>query len=90
MKCGNILVGDQGLIKISDFGASKFIDYKNNTEKLSYSLKGSPYWLAPEVLSGKGYSFPIDIWSIGCLTIEMLTGRPPWSDKYGKDTKKIL
>ena len=46
------------------------------------SLQGSIFWMAPEVvsLSKKGYSAKIDIWSLGCVVLEMFAGRRPWSD----------
>ena len=53
------------------------------------SLKGSPYWLAPEVANRVGHDTSADIWSLGWWTIEMLTGRPPWSDKSKKAAKVI-
>ena len=43
-------------------------------------MKGSPYWIAPEVVLRQGHSFSADVWAYGCLLIEMYTGRPPWSD----------
>lgn len=41
---------------------------------------GTPNWIAPEILRGEGYTRFADIWSVGCTVIEMLTGRPPWSE----------
>ncbi len=43
------------------------------------SMKGSPFWLAPEIANRSGHSYPADIWSLGCCALEMLTGRPPWT-----------
>lgn len=43
------------------------------------SLKGTPYYMAPEVLKRTGHSTPADIWSLACLLIEMLTGKAPWT-----------
>jgi serine/threonine protein kinase len=45
--------------------------------------------MAPELVNRKGHSFPADIWSIGCVVIEMLTSKPPYSDQT-QDTKRVL
>ena len=49
-------------------------------------MKGSPYWMAPEVVMRKGHSFSADVWSFGCVLIEMITSRPPWSD-FSREAK---
>jgi len=73
-----VLIGSEGVIKLTDFGSSK--RYEDDDVSLTKSLKGSPYWMSPEVVSRKGHSYPADIWSIGCLMIEMISGKPPWSN----------
>ena len=96
LKCANVLVDNMGVIKLSDFGASKKIVEEYNEdglfteeEHLSKSVKGSPYWMAPEVIKQTGHSKPADIWSVGCCVIEMLKAVPPWYE-YGKDSKTIM
>ena len=42
------------------------------------SIQGSIFWMAPEVVRNKGYSAKVDIWSLGCVVVEMLTGQRPW------------
>jgi len=42
-------------------------------------FKGTVYWMAPEVVKGKGYSAKVDIWSVGCCVLEMFTGTHPWT-----------
>ncbi|KAK3419872.1 hypothetical protein EUGRSUZ_G00627 [Eucalyptus grandis] len=76
IKCANILVDASGSLKLADFGLAKAI--KINDAK---SLKGSAFWMAPEVVNLKytSYGLAADIWSIGCTVLEMLTGQPPYS-----------
>ncbi|KAH7302674.1 hypothetical protein KP509_23G082200 [Ceratopteris richardii] len=81
IKCANILVNQEGRIKLADFGLAKQIEHGG--EFLSF--KGSPYWMAPEVILQKTSNFAhaVDIWSLGCTVLEMVTGKPPWSDYEG-------
>ena len=88
LKSANILITDNATVKLSDFGCSK----KIITEKLPESVRGSPYWMAPEVVLKRGHGCPADIWSLGCVMIEMITGKPPWSEFSNKssDVLKII
>jgi len=79
LKCANLLLDANGTVKITDFGASKRVTLEEDM-KLTRSLKGSPYWMAPEVVLKRGHSFAADIWSLGCVVIEMATGKAPWSE----------
>ncbi|KAL7748895.1 mitogen-activated protein kinase kinase kinase [Sorochytrium milnesiophthora] len=78
IKCANVLVDDDGVCKISDFGLSKRTETEAYQLYSQHSLQGSVYWMAPEVVRGKGYSAKVDIWSLGCMLIEMFTGDRPW------------
>ncbi|MED6218255.1 hypothetical protein PIB30_025178 [Stylosanthes scabra] len=86
IKGANLLVDASGIVKLADFGVSKILTEKS----YELSLKGSPYWMAPELMmaaikkkSNPEIAMAIDIWSLGCTIIEMLTGRPPWSEFEG-------
>lgn len=80
IKGANILVDKGGEVKLADFGMAKHI----SDHSFLLSFKGSPYWMAPEVVRNKnGYSFAVDIWSLGCTVLEMATGKPPWSQFEG-------
>ncbi|KAK4781005.1 hypothetical protein SAY87_017111 [Trapa incisa] len=80
IKGANILVGTNSEIKLVDFGMAKHITSFASV----LSFKGSPYWIAPEVvMNTKGYSFAVDIWSLGCTILEMATSKPPWSQYEG-------
>jgi serine/threonine protein kinase len=85
------LVDNKGTIKVSDFGASKLLveDGKAMTTGFNKSMVGSPYWMAPEVVSRIGHGKPADIWSLGCCVVEMLTSKPPWHE-VGTDPIVIL
>ena len=80
LKADNILLDTDGTCKISDFGISKKSDniYGND---ITNSMQGSVFWMAPEVVrsQGQGYSAKVDIWSLGCVVLEMFEGRRPWS-----------
>ncbi|CAA7027564.1 unnamed protein product [Microthlaspi erraticum] len=81
IKGANILVDNEGCIKLADFGASKQVA-ELATISGAKSMKGTPYWMAPEVILQTGHSFSADIWSVGCTVIEMVTGKAPWSEQY--------
>ncbi|XP_044946782.1 mitogen-activated protein kinase kinase kinase NPK1-like [Hordeum vulgare subsp. vulgare] len=81
IKGANILVDNKGCIKLADFGASKQVA-KLATMTAAKTMKGTPHWMAPEVIVGSGHTFSADIWSVGCTVIEMATGKPPWSQQY--------
>ncbi|XP_031270169.1 mitogen-activated protein kinase kinase kinase ANP1-like isoform X3 [Pistacia vera] len=81
IKGANILVDNKGCIKLADFGASKQV-VELATVSGAKSMKGTPYWMAPEVILQTGHACSADIWSVGCTVIEMATGKPPWSQQY--------
>ncbi|ORY59236.1 uncharacterized protein BCR38DRAFT_412939 [Pseudomassariella vexata] len=85
IKGANILVDNKGTIKISDFGISKKLEATNilsgaNNNKNRPSLQGSVFWMAPEVVKQTSYTRKADIWSLGCLVVEMMTGSHPFPD----------
>lgn len=79
LKGGNILVTRDGIVKLADFGASKAYKDATITDGMK-SLRGSVFWMAPEVIKGTGYGRRADVWSLGCTVIEMLSGKHPWPE----------
>ncbi|KAG7450596.1 kinase-like protein, partial [Guyanagaster necrorhizus] len=79
LKAANILVDHSGICKISDFGISKRVDELE--ARANTGLKGTVFWMAPEVVSPNlgGYDAKIDIWSVGCIVLEMWSGKRPWA-----------
>lgn len=55
----------------------------SNLNTNAQTLKGTPYWMSPEVIQGSGYGRKADVWSVGCVVVEMVTGKPPWSTELG-------
>lgn len=87
IKGANVLVDNKGSIKISDFGISKRGDVAASANQLPGSganrpsLQGSVFWMAPEVVRQSAHTKKADIWSLGCLIVEMFSGARPFPDK---------
>uniref|UniRef100_UPI003AAB5A69 mitogen-activated protein kinase kinase kinase 4 isoform X2 n=1 Tax=Centroberyx gerrardi TaxID=166262 RepID=UPI003AAB5A69 len=84
IKGANIFLTSSGLIKLGDFGCS--VKLKNNTHTMPgevNSTLGTAAYMAPEVITrakGEGHGRAADIWSLGCVLIEMVTGKRPWHE----------
>lgn len=74
LKADNLLLETNGILKISDFGISK--STQDLTSKMAF--QGTIFWMAPEIINDKKYDKKVDIWSSGCVLIEMFTGDRPW------------
>lgn len=84
IKGANILTNKDGSVKLADFGVSS----RAPTPDLAAvcdpdadnEVVGSPYWMAPEVIEQSGASTASDVWSVGCVIVELLEGKPPYGD----------
>lgn len=103
LKAANVLLGVDGVVKLSDFGSCKELIARRSTgfesapsagpggsnltgigeqsmtqHVLATTMVGSVLWMAPEVVQCDGYGAGADIWSLGCVVLEMKTGKQPW------------
>ncbi|KAF0689221.1 Aste57867_19308 [Aphanomyces stellatus] len=79
MKPQNILVGPKQQIKLCDFGFARAISADTN---VLTSIKGTPLYMAPELVKEQPYNHTVDLWSLGVILYELATGRPPfYTDK---------
>ncbi|KAF8627476.1 hypothetical protein AX17_006288 [Amanita inopinata Kibby_2008] len=74
IKGANILTDKNGTVKLADFGVAS----NTATGVKDDAVVGSPYWMAPEVIEQVGATTASDIWSVGCVVIELLEGHPPY------------
>ena len=76
VKPGNVLIGDDGVVKITDFGISRAVEDVTGT--LTSVVVGTPAYLSPEVARGDRASFPSDVYSLGSTLYAAVEGKPPY------------
>merc|ERR1739848_52806 len=81
LKPENLLMDKNGFLKITDFGFAKFI-----AGGRTFTLCGTPDYLAPEVVLGLGHGLAVDWWTLGILIFEMLASYPPFYDENPMNT----
>ena len=86
IKPQNILVFNKNTIKLTDFGFARYFDKTTMVE----TLCGSPLYMSPEIIKYKKYSHKADLWSIGVIIYEILTGRPPYRAKTHYELAKKI
>lgn len=69
------MVDLKGYLKLIDLGTAKFL----KTNK-TFTIIGTPHYMAPEIITGKGYTFSVDLWSIGVCLYEFMCGGVPFAE----------
>ncbi|XP_077507656.1 serine/threonine-protein kinase PLK1-like [Amblyomma americanum] len=87
LKLGNLLLNEGMELKVADFGLATRIGFEGQRRK---TFCGTPRYIAPEVLSKKGHSYEVDVWSIGCILYTLLVGRTPFEATTLEETYALI
>ena len=88
LKLGNLFVNDRMEIKLGDFGLATKLDFDGEKKR---TICGTPNYIAPEVLEGKGgHSYEVDVWSLGVIIYTLIIGKPPFETSDVKATYKRI
>jgi serine/threonine-protein kinase len=79
IKPGNIMLTDSGDVKVMDFGIARAMDDIGATMTSTWNVVGTAQYLSPEQATGEACDLRSDIYSVGCLLYELVTGRPPFT-----------
>ena len=69
------MIDEQGYPRLIDFGTAKILEGR------TYTIVGTPHYMAPEIITGKGYDFNADIWSVGIVLFEFMCGGVPFGEE---------
>ena len=75
LKPENVMIDHEGYLKLIDFGTAKILSGR------TYTVVGTPHYMAPEIIVGKGYGSQADIWSLGIILFEFLCGGVPFGEE---------
>jgi cGMP-dependent protein kinase len=77
LKPENVMLDQQGYLKLIDFGIAKKLEESKNR---TFTMIGTPHYMAPEVMRGQGYGTQVDVWSLGVMLFEFVCGYLPFAD----------
>ena len=81
LKPENMMVENNGFLRLIDMGTAKVLKVKQNQMARTFTIIGTPHYMAPEVITGKGYSIMVDIWSLGIVLYEFVCGFVPFGEE---------
>mmetsp|Transcript_1825 Transcript_1825/g.2881 ORF Transcript_1825/g.2881 Transcript_1825/m.2881 type:complete len:410 (+) Transcript_1825:135-1364(+) len=84
LKPENVLMSTDGTLKIADFGCAVLLPPPHTDRR---TVCGTPEYLSPEMLSGAGHGFPVDMWALGIFMYELLVGRTPFVEARGDGSR---
>lgn len=90
IKLQNILLFEDGDVKIADFGLAKKTGEEQSDEQGRVEIRGTPLYMSPESVNENEYDSPCDIWALGCALVEMVTGKPAWNCKPESNIASLL
>lgn len=81
LKPENIMIDHKGQLMLIDMGTAKILNNAKKGLARTYTILGTPHYMAPEILKGKGYDFAVDIWSLGICMYEFMCGLVPFGEE---------
>jgi len=84
LKPENVMLDHQGYLKLIDFGIAKKLDEEKSK---TFTMVGTPHYMAPEVMRGQGYTTSVDLWSLGVILFEFVCGYLPFADDLDDPTE---
>lgn len=84
LKPENVMLDAQGYLKLIDFGIAKKLD---EGKTRTFTMIGTPHYMAPEIMRGHGYGTEVDLWSLGIILFEFVCGYLPFADELDDPTE---
>lgn len=81
MKPENLMVDELGFLKLIDLGTAKILKGKHGLGNRTFTIIGTPHYMAPEIICGKGYNCFVDLWSVGICLYEFMCGMVPFGEE---------